>query len=114
MYSFDFDIGDRVYIKYRDSKYFHKTGIITDIKYNGSDRGDCTVSIDFEKAHEIFYYTNLEKIVRITEYPNGEVFHVTYTDAINLAAVGLITYNYEKGYYYFKSDNLYQIEDYII
>lgn len=110
----DFDIGDRIYVKYRYSKYYGKTGTITHINYNGINHGDCIIKLDFSDLTDIFYYTNLEKIVHITEYPSGEVLYVSYKDAINLVAIGSITYNYDKGYYYFSSTNKYKIEEYVI
>jgi hypothetical protein len=106
--------GDRVVIKYKDSKCFMKTGTIIYIRKNVLGLGDCTVQLDFSDEYVVFYYTNLEKIIDLISVPSGEMVCISLKDAENLAMSNIIRYNKFMQYYYFDDDERWQIEEYII
>jgi len=101
--------GDLVMIKYKDSKYFRQIGKIYYIR----EDGDCSVDILYG-GFAMFYKTHLIKIVQIVETPGGEVFCIPYIDCIHLAASNLLEYDFDKRIYTFRSDDIWQIEDYIL
>lgn len=98
------DYGDHVLIKYKDSKYFLKTGKVTSVRRTGSFAGDCTVQLDFTGEIVDFYYTNLLKIVEIVEDETGEIFKVTFPDFNYLSDSELLKYD-TRGFYIFKKDD---------
>lgn len=110
----DLKIGDDVIVKYKDSKYFKKTGRILKIIETGNNIGDCNIILDFSGNVVTFYKSNLEKITQIVEYPSGEIINISNVDCLYLAAIGILTYNFDKGFYYFLNKNKHEIEDYII
>ena len=107
-------VGDRVIIRYKDSKYFMQTGKIISMMMSGVTKGDCTILMDYSKDTPCFFFTNLEKIEQIVEIPSGELLNVTEQDAIDLAITGLLKWNDKLDYYYFKNKDRWQIEDYSI
>ena len=107
-------IGDKVMVKYKESKYFMKYGRITYIKNSGKIQGDCTVKFDYDGIIESFYYTNLLKVIEIIEVPTGEVFNIDYEDASELDMTGIIRYNPNTKYYYFDEQDRWQIDQFIL
>lgn len=105
--------GDRVIVKNRDSKYFMKTGTVTFVINRGNIKGDVELKMD-DDERVTFFYTNLEKIEEIVEFPSGEVFKVLYNNAIELLMAGVIKFNTKWQYYYFDEKDKWQIEDMIL
>lgn len=106
--------GDKVAVKYKESKYFMQIGKIVGINTSGTNKGDCTVLMDYSENLVQFYYTNLIKVIELIEVPSGEVLYVPEPDAMDLAMVGLLRHNKIEDYYYFKEEDRWQIEDYSI
>lgn len=105
------NLGDKVVVKYRDSKFFMQIGTITSIN---SKLGDCTISMNFSDDTVVLYYTNFVKVIELIEVPSGEVLYVPEPDAMDLAMVGLIKHNKRPDFYFFEEADRWQIEDYAI
>jgi hypothetical protein len=108
------NIGDRVMVHYKDSNYYGATGNIVLIKKTGTPRGDCTVFFDFNKTLKDFYYTNLTKVVELVEIPTGEIVVVNDEDMEELEMTGLVDYDKEKKFYFFRKEERWQIDYFII
>jgi hypothetical protein len=102
--NFNMNCGDHVMIKYKDSKYFLKTGKIVSVRKEGAFAGDCSVELDFTREIVDFYYTNLLKIVEIIEQETGEIFRVTFSDFHILTEKEYIKYD-TRGFYFFNNEH---------
>ncbi len=106
--------GDKVIIKYRDSKHYMQSGKIISINNSGSDNGDVRIMLDYNNELVSFYYTNIIKVEELVEMPSGEVLNVPEEDAMNLAMTSVIKYNKIKNYYFFDEEDRWQIESYAL
>jgi len=106
--------GDKVIIKYRDSKHYMQSGKIINVNTSGSDNGDVRIMLDYNNELVSFYYTNIIKVEELIEVSSGEVLNVPEEDAMNLAMSSIIKYNKAKNYYFFDEEDRWQIESYAI
>lgn len=105
-----FKFNDRVVVIYKDSKYFMKTGTVNNIKTSGSDKGDCSILMDYDNTYVNFYYTNIEKILDLIGMPSGEVLYATLKDAQRLSGEGLIRYSSKGNFYFFDDEDKWEVE----
>jgi hypothetical protein len=108
------NIGDKVMINYKNSKYSMLTGKILSIRKSGPTRGDCIIVLDFNNDMVEFYHIFLMKIEELIEIPSGEVINVSVEDLDELMMTGLIGFNKNEKYYYFKEEDRWQIERFML
>jgi hypothetical protein len=109
---FNLSIGDKVIVKYKDSKDYMTPGEIVSIVFNGAVAGDCSVLLYRNNKIAGYYYTNLLKVTEIIDERTGEVFYIDHEDLSDLLMFGLLDYDKNKGYYSFEDE--WQIQNYII
>jgi len=107
------EIGDRVVVRYKDSKYFMHIGKIFYITKDGTRKGDCRVEMDSGQWID-FYYTNLQKIIEVICIPSGEVLYMPIDSAEELALHDIIKYNKKGGYYHCDDEDKWEIESWAI
>lgn len=107
-------LNSKVVVKYKGSIYYNKTGKVVSIMMAGPNKGDCRVLMDYDRVNVDFLYTFLMRVEEFVEVPSGEVFNISYDDAVDLAFTGIVKWHERMGFYYFKEEDRWQIESYAL
>ena len=102
----NFDVGYKVLVKNKSSRFYLQTGTIKDIFSNG----DCLVKFDFIDQEVVFDEYKLIRIDNVVEIPTGEVIIIPHDDMLELSLTGIIKYNRSGKYYYFGINDRWQID----
>jgi len=110
----DLHTGDRVVVIYPYSDDYLKIGTIISMVTGGPNSGDCFVLMDYSNQSVPYFYTNLRKVFELVEFPSGEVVYIYYNDLIELNGTGVLKYNNSNQIYFYKEEDRWQIERFMI